>query len=58
MKHEAKGLVCMANAGSANTNSSQFFFTLRADDLSHLDGKHTIFGEVGGSVLWCEWGGR
>jgi hypothetical protein len=26
--------------------SLQFFFTLRGDDLDHLAGKHTIFGEV------------
>jgi hypothetical protein len=24
----------------------KFFFTLRSDDLGHLDGKHTVFGEV------------
>ncbi len=33
----------MANSGK-NTNSSQFFFTLRA--VSHLNGKHVVFGEV------------
>jgi cyclophilin family peptidyl-prolyl cis-trans isomerase len=46
VKHDKKGLVCMANGGIPNTNASQFFFTLRGDDLAHLDGKHTIFGEV------------
>eukprot|EP00611_Tribonema_gayanum_P017594 TRINITY_DN3033_c0_g1_i1.p1 TRINITY_DN3033_c0_g1~~TRINITY_DN3033_c0_g1_i1.p1 ORF type:complete len:307 (+),score=120.86 TRINITY_DN3033_c0_g1_i1:54-974(+) len=45
-KHDAKGLLCMANMGAPNTNGSQFFFTLRGDDLTHLDGKHTIFGVV------------
>ena len=51
IKHDRKGLVCMANAGSPDTNSSQFFFTLRGDDLEHLDDKHTIFGEVGTGML-------
>lgn len=36
----------MANKGTPNSNTSQFFFTLRGEDLQHLDGKHTIFGEV------------
>eukprot|EP00850_Spirogloea_muscicola_P024206 SM000481S16629 [mRNA] locus=s481:5560:10166:- [translate_table: standard] len=35
----------MANAGSENTNASQFYITTRAD-LDDLDDKHTIFGEV------------
>lgn len=39
-------LVAMANEGRSNTNSSQFFITLKGGDFSHLDGNYTVIGEV------------
>lgn len=38
-----KGLLAMANAGPS-TNGSQFFITLT--ETPHLNGRHTIFGEI------------
>jgi len=51
LEHNKRGILSMANSGK-NTNGSQFFITLRA--CSHLDDKHSVFGEVVGGVSILE----
>ncbi|KAG0815623.1 hypothetical protein G6F57_007480 [Rhizopus arrhizus] len=47
LKHDARGVLSMANRGK-DTNGSQFFITYAA--ASHLDGLHTVFGKVVGGL--------
>ncbi|RNA39462.1 peptidyl-prolyl cis-trans isomerase CWC27 -like protein [Brachionus plicatilis] len=49
LRFNRRGLVAMANS-QKNDNGSQFFFTL--GPCYELQGKHTIFGKVGGQTIY------
>eukprot|EP00946_MAST-07B_sp_MAST-7B-sp1_P003648 g3648.t1 len=50
LRHDGRGVLAMANSGP-DTNASQFYITFGPSP--HLDGKHTIFGQMisGAEVL-------
>mmetsp|Transcript_87187 Transcript_87187/g.182458 ORF Transcript_87187/g.182458 Transcript_87187/m.182458 type:complete len:519 (+) Transcript_87187:163-1719(+) len=47
VKHDARGILSMANSGP-NTNGSQFFICLAP--LPHLDGRNVAFGRIVGGL--------
>lgn len=50
LKINRRGILAMANEGKADTNGSQFFFTL--DKAEELNGRNTMFGRVAGDTIY------
>jgi len=50
LKYTRRGLVGMANSGTPDTNTSQFFITL--GETPELQKKNTIFGKVSGDTIY------
>jgi cyclophilin family peptidyl-prolyl cis-trans isomerase len=46
LKFDRPGVLAMANVGRPNTGGCQFFITTTDSMPEHLNGKHTIFGQV------------
>jgi peptidyl-prolyl cis-trans isomerase A (cyclophilin A) len=46
LKFDKPGVLAMANVGRPNTGGCQFFITTTGSTPEHLNGKHTIFGQV------------
>ncbi|RKO94891.1 cyclophilin-like protein, partial [Caulochytrium protostelioides] len=44
LKHNARGILAMANKGTPDTNASQFYICYAKQP--HLDSKNTVFGRV------------
>lgn len=44
LRHDKAGILSMANTGQAMSDGSQFFITFK--ETPHLNGRHTVFGEV------------
>ncbi|KAI4600459.1 Peptidyl-prolyl isomerase cwc27 [Pestalotiopsis sp. 9143b] len=50
LKFNRRGLLGMANEGRADSNGSQFFFTL--DKADELNNKNTVFGRIVGDTIY------
>ncbi|MCO5552523.1 hypothetical protein L7F22_006035 [Adiantum nelumboides] len=50
LRFSHRGLIACANAGTPNSNNSQFFISL--DRCDWLDRKNTIFGKVTGNTIY------
>ena len=48
LRHDAAGVLSMANAGRKNDSKSQFFILFSPSP--HLDNKHTVFGKIVGGM--------